>query len=258
MIRISDEILPILIELDRDELIVYLLINRYMAEDEDVPLDHVRKLGGLGIPEFFRALERLEKHAALELKVELAPDELESKHIVIRDSINEKIAPVSFREKEASLYIKNIEAYKNKNDNTSNQLGIQKKNDAHARDDSLSIAEQKITRHWKAALTKLHNQLVKDDANALVDYFADYQLQLYDQISLTKSWRKIQFGIARRLFRTHQHSLVTWKAAVKYFAKQEYWKDKLNSLGQVEKNIHQFLAKHSKKRSSETKVKKIS
>ncbi len=257
MIRIADEILPILIELDRDQLVVYLLVNRYMAEDEDVPLDHIRKLGNLGAPEFFRALEGLEKHAALELKVEPDPDELESKHIVIRDAINEKIAPVSFREEEASFYIKSIEDYKSPLP-TNDQLGVQKKNSARAGDDSLSVGEQKVTRRWRAALTKLHNKIVKNDANALVDYFADWQLRLYDQISLTQAWRKQQFGTAQRLFRNHRLSLTTWQAAVDYFSKQEYWKDKLNSLNQIEKNIHQFLAKRKKRSGSRMKVKKVS
>jgi len=281
MIRIADEILPILIKLDRDQLIIYLLINRYMTGDEDVPLDHIRKLGGLETREFFRALEKLEKHAALELKIEkvaervapdelaspelrgerVAPDELASKNIVIRDIINEKIAPVSFRESVAPFYIKNIESYKStssisKQDNK--QLGVEKKNNARARGNSLSVNEQKVTRHWRTTLTKLHNKIIKNDANALVDYFAGCQLKLYDQISLTPAWRKRQFGTAQRLFRNHQLSLSTWQAAVDYFSKLEYWKDKLNSLSQVEKNIHQFLARRKKRSRSKAKVTKVS
>ena len=41
-------------------------------------------------------------------------------------------------------------------------------------------------------------------------------------------------------------SLEEWKAAIDYFLAQEFWDDKLNSLKQVEANLHQFVMKRKK------------
>ena len=62
---------------------------------------------------------------------------------------------------------------------------------------------------------------------------------------------------AKRLFKVHNLTFKEWTSAIDYFLEQEYWQDKLTSLKQVEKNIHQYLSQVKKQKPS-TNINEIS
>lgn len=109
-----------------------------------------------------------------------------------------------------------------------------------------SLAKTKVTVRYKRALDKLTAIHVKKAQLDLVNYFAD-KLVAKHGIGRTPDWRRQQWAIAGRLLKEGKLSLPEWKEAIDYFLAQEFWDDKLNSLKQIEANLHQFVMKRKKK-----------
>ena len=261
MIKIHDSILPVLLELSRSQLIVYMLINRYLMENEDIPLDHIHEISKLTEHEFFGALRELEKLTAFVIKVTTSPAVQGGIIIEILDSINEKTGVVSFRRKSSSyIYTNSIESYKNSINNKSIGIKDKESQTENLPPESPETLEaiKKVNKKFKRGLTKIHNLIVKNDANALVDYFADCQLRLYPELRLNASWRTRQFSTAQKILKNYDYTVDLWKEGVDFLEKQEYWQDKLSSLKQVENNIHQLMVRKKKAKSrKKSKVKKI-
>ncbi len=109
-----------------------------------------------------------------------------------------------------------------------------------------SLAKTKVTVKYKRALDKLTAIHVKKAQLDLVNYFAD-KLVAKHGIGRTPDWRRQQWAIAGRLLKEGKLSLPEWKEAIDYFLAQEFWDDKLNSLKQIEANLHQFVMKRKKR-----------
>jgi len=261
MINIHDSILPILLELSRPQLLIYMLINRYLTEDLDIPIDHVQTLSKLTHYEFFNALSELERVSAFTIKTSRDPDELDSVFIELDDPINEKAASFTCKKSAALLlYYNLIVEYKNLVNNEEDRNKNIKTKDAKR--EKLSKAEielqLKITKRFKKGLTKLHNRIVKNDANKLVDRFADCQLKLYPDLRLSDPWRKRQFATAQKILKHYSYEVKIWIECIELMEKNEFWQDKLSNLVQVEKNIHQLMVNKKKKASrKKTTIRKI-
>lgn len=108
-----------------------------------------------------------------------------------------------------------------------------------------SLAKTKVTVRYKRALEKLTAIHLKKAQLDLVNYFADKLIAKHG-IGRTPDWRRQQWAIAGRVLKEGKLSLDEWKEAIDYFLAQEFWDDKLNSLKQIEANLHQFVMKRKK------------
>ncbi len=264
MIQIHDKILPILLQLNRDEVIAYMLINRYLVEGEDIPFDKIVAFisgeGSLteediddGDGYIFQILKSLEDRGAFIISADPDRGELAKDSLVIEDPINEKSGRIYSEEVALHIYINSKDSINTENNRnkTNKDISTQRKKNT-----TKKITPEAFTIKFRKSLDKLRNIIVQKDANELVDHFADVQHELYAELDITPKWRKRQFGIAQNLFKDYEYTLTTWSNTINHLAKDKFWKDKLTTLTQVEKQIHQYLAKKGKKK-SKTKVRKI-
>ena len=211
--------------LSKTEMIVYLVFRRYLSAREDLPIDHIQKnILKLSDLEFGRAIVKLLELGFFELQ---------------RDSLNdvfmEETALMTVRDLRAESggdehYIYSIiNTYNNSKDITPN-----------------SLAKTKVTVKFKRVLEKLSGLHAKKGQMDLVNYFADKLVDKHG-IGRTADWRRQQWAISGRLLREGKLSLKQWKDAIDYFIAQEFWDDKLNSLKQIESNLHQFVVKKKQK-----------
>lgn len=292
MIQLSDNVLPHLLKFSHEELRVYLLINRYLTEDQPVPLDHIQRLTKLSDSKYSEILTGLIDSEALEFSFEgltdpqseaidqSAPNQsaTDQRNLALRDPINEKMGTVRLTERlkvPVEQYLDNIiykkDKNKVKNKEESNKLRTAERavnsslesatrrppwvSQSQLEQSSPSKLSELTTRRFKRFLNRLHNTMVKVEANQLVDHFANALLVLYSDMQLSPRWRTVQFSIARSLLKNYSYPLVFWKQAIDFFAEDKFWEDKLSHLKQIEDNIHRFLA--TKKRKPKTKVKTI-
>lgn len=246
MIHISDKILPHLLECSRKELMTYLLIKRYITEEENIPLDHIQRLTRQTQRQLGQTLAELRQRNII--RIEGSP-----LNQVILDLIDNSSGVVCLREKSRERTISIIlKEYKRVIELEYNKEQTDNKKITSAR--GLSLEQEKITKKYRKTLTKLRNKALKGDANLIVDHLADAMIRLYEGLSLTPRWRQAQFSIAKRLLKEHKLQAQEWLEAIDYFAGQKYWKDKLSSLKQVENNIHQYYNRQKKKSSIAKKV----
>ena len=230
--KIHENIIKKYKQLSKTDLVVYLVFRRYLSARQDLPIDHIQKnILKLSDLEYGRAIVNL-----LDLGIfELQQDSL-------NDVFMEETALMTVRDLRAESggdehYIYSIiNSYKNSKDITPN-----------------SLAKTKVTVKFKRTLEKLSALHAKKGQMDLVNYFADKLVDKHG-IGKTADWRRQQWAIAGRLLREGKLSLKEWKEAIDYFLTQEFWDDKLNSLKQVEGNIHQFLV-NKKKTGTVTKTK---
>ena len=247
MIKLSDKILPFLNSLTKNELILYLLIMRYISEEEKIPVDHIQKL-----------MKFSDERMGLVLKslVEKQIIEISSENLTLKDLISEKtmgfIVKNQPNEKARLYYIYNtINKYINlKNLKESNSI-------YNASSSLLDKNQQGLTVNLKTRLKTLRRGVVKREGIELVNYFADALHKLHN-IPRTRELRMKQLAVAKKIIMDYGLTLEEWKQAIDHFISQEFWIDKLNSLKQIENNLSQFMIKLNKtKTKSETKVRSI-
>ena len=116
--------------------------------------------------------------------------------------------------------------------------------------------QQGITVNLKNRLGTLRREAIKLEGIDLVNYFADALYGLHG-IAKTREWRIKQLAVAKKVLKVYKLTLLEWKEAIDYFIAQEFWQDKLNSLKQVENNIHQYTAKAKRVKQTSAKVRSI-
>jgi hypothetical protein len=276
MIKLSDGILQYIFNksLKGDDLVVYLLICRYLTEGEEIPIDKVQVLSGLKIEEFNNVMTQLSENKILKYSLEKgkyyiqetlqnrlqsvisAQKKRNSQTQRFSDIKNNNLAAIRLQSVEEnpsaaeSLYI----SYSNNDNKSIDNKKVNKenkdykeinKNDSAA--DSLqgeiSKAKESINKNYRSLLLKLYNKSIQNQALQLQDYFAEALLKLYKR-SLSRQWRFQQISVAKRILREHKDiSLDEWKKMIDFFCKQQYWRDKLTSLKQVERNRAQYQGK---------------
>ena len=221
MIKLDDKLIRFFEKLEKEELVVYIILNRYITERVKIDLKKVIKITGYSELRFSEILNRLKT-----LKLIL----IENSRLI--DLLSSEEADL---EQAESYYIYLINLYK---DNKANKIN--------------SIAQQEdsefITIKFKRVFRKLESKYKQGDVAELVNYFADKLILLYG-LKRTPNWRREQFSIAKRLFKDHDLRLKDWQEAIDYFTKQDYWKGKLSSLKQIEKNIAQYVVQTKKSES---------
>lgn len=244
MIKLNDKILPFLLKAERNELIIYLLINRYLTNEESVPLDHIQKLTGLTDSELNFSLNYLREKKIL---ISQGNDQKPA----FKDLIHRISGKIELREisgKKADAYYLNIisSIYIDSNNNSNNKDLYSNKINHELAFLSQEKKQSIIALKFKRALKKIKRKAEQKQAEELVNFFADKLSNLHD-IDRTSDWRHQQLACARRLFKIHRLPIKVWKEAISYFLDSEYWQDKLTSLKQIEKNIHQYLSHKEKK-----------
>tara|TARA_R110002096_G_scaffold228179_5_gene417607 strand:+ start:488 stop:1198 length:711 start_codon:yes stop_codon:yes gene_type:complete len=222
--KIHENIIKKSKELSKTEIIVYLTLRRYLSARQDIPIDYVQKsLLNLSDLEMGRAIVKL---------IELGFFELQ------RDSLNDL-----FMEETALLTIRDLEAEKGGDEHYIYSI-INTYNNSKAITPN-SLAKTKVTVRFKRVLEKLSSLHAKTSQMNLVNYLADKLVEKHG-VGRTADWRRQQWAIAGRLIREAKLPLRDWFAAIDYFLAQEFWDDKLNSLKQVEGNLHQFIMNRKK------------
>jgi hypothetical protein len=214
------------------------LIRGYISRGEGIPLENIKKILKQTDLELSRILNRLIGLGLILIKSTLLEDGL----------IKGSGGILSFHKKDADeYYINNIlKIYKDSNLEKTNRF-INFKSIASSRE---------ITIIFKRALSHLSTRADKINVPELVNYFADKLVKQYN-IKRTPEWRRNQYSTAKRLFKSYDFNLEDWKEAIDYFLKQEYWKDKLSTLKQVERNLPQFMANRGKGNKTRTKIRVI-
>lgn len=231
--KIHENIIKKYKQLSKTDLIVYLVFRRYLSARQDLPIDHIQKnILKLSDLEYGRAIVNLLDLGIFELQQDSLNDVFmnETALMTVRDLRAESGGDEHY------IYTI-INTYKNSKDITPN-----------------SLAKTKVTVKFKRALKNLAGLHAKKGQMDLVNYFADKLVDKHG-IGRTADWRRQQWAISGRLLREGKLSLQQWKDAIDYFCAQEFWDDKLNSLKQIEANLHQFVVKNKQKaKKTSTKV----
>ena len=246
MIKLDDKILSFLLKAERNTLVTYLLINRYLTQKETIPLDHIQKLTGQTEGELRESIQLLKAEKILTFtKI--------SQKLALNDCIHRNKGIIRLKisngKKADATYIYNILRKNNNN--------LLNKNTFVATDQAGVEKQQTIiTLKFSRALKKIKSIQIKKQSENLVNFFADKLHNLFE-VDRTPEWRRNQMLCAKRLFKVHNLTFKEWTSAINYFLEQEYWQDKLTSLKQVEKNIHQYLSQVKKQKPS-TNINEIS
>lgn len=228
MIQLDDKLIRYFEKLEKEDLIIYIVLRRYITEKSVIDLKKVVKITGYSELRISEILNKLSKLELILIKNSKMIDLLSSETIKL--------------EQADDYYIYLINLYK---DNKVNKdIKINKVN-------SIALPEDSdfITIKFKRVLRKLESKYKQGDIAELVNYFADKLILLYS-LKRTPNWRREQFSIAKRLFKEHDLKLKDWQGAIDYFTKQDYWKGKLSSLKQIEKNIAQYIVQARKPEST--------
>tara|TARA_Y100000034_G_scaffold110709_1_gene143110 strand:- start:463 stop:1182 length:720 start_codon:yes stop_codon:yes gene_type:complete len=238
MIQLNDKTIKYFKNLTKKEMMLYLVIMRYITENEDVPVDHIKLILQLPDLEFSREIQSLQEKGLLRIrKLEInCPIEEKSGKLTVR---NKKL-----QEGRKHYIYNNINLYKNELSNKSISLSDR------------AEKEFDVTRQFRKGLSSLKERQLNTDTLNLVNYFADRLFKMYG-INRTPEWRRQQLAVAKRILGSYKLSIIDWKQAIEFFMKQDYWGDKLKSLKQIENNIQQFLVKSKKIKKTATKVKTI-
>jgi len=284
MIKLSDGILKYIFDkqLKGDNLVVYLLISRYLTEEENIPLDRVQRISGFTIEGFNKGMEELLLSKIIVARREKGKwylkDTLQSREqrVILentpakntlqraKSNKNNILSPLlQSLDHSADDIIysnnKNLREDSNKNryrkSKESNQSkdskGAAEKKSSSALQSDIEIEKAKIQVHreYMHCLRRLRDTALSKEAWKLVDYFAEQLVVLYKR-RLSKQWRTQQAAVAKRLLRDYKDlTRVDWENLIDYFTKQQFWRDKLNSLKQVERNMHQYYGKEIQKSS---------
>ena len=234
MINLDDKLIRYFDVLTKRELTIYMMFNRYLTEQEPIPLDHILKLVHQTIFEYSNSINRLIEHGLIKIE----PTE-ESFHL--KDQLTGKRGEITLKNKNRTggeqHYIYNI--IDNKNEKVNSLLGFK----------GLEREKVNITLRFKRVLHKIYDLDSQRRRVELVNYFADKINSMYGAGVVTPEWRRGQLSCAKRILKEHNFNLEEWKEAIDYFSVQEFWSDKLKSLKQVESNLHQFIAKKGAKKS---------
>jgi len=225
MPKFNEQIIKLHKDLNKSELVFYLIIRRYISVGTAIDLSRVQKL--------MLKLSDLEMGRQIVNLVEKGVIKYDSSSITDAFT-NEKCGLLPLMKQSESggdehyiYYL--VNTYNNSNkDNT-----------------SISLAKTKVTVKYKRALQSLTAIHIKKAQLDLVNYFAD-KLVAKQGVGKTPDWRRQQWAIAGRVLKEGKLSLEEWKDAIDYFLAQEFWDDKLNSLKQIEANLHQFVMKRKK------------
>ena len=235
MIQLSDNIIKYFNSLTKKELTIYLMFARYITEKSGIPLDHLPTITHQTELEFSCSIARL-------VEQKLIVIEQAKENVQLKDQLSGKSTFFTLKNKNRTggeqHYIYNIINKYKESKSSKGLIGLKRQ--------ERNIYN--ITLRFKRVLDKIYNLDAKRRRVELVNYFADELNSLYGRgVIVTPEWRRAQISCAVRILKDHNFSLGEWKAAISYFVEQEYWKDKLKSLKQVEANIHQYVAKHKKK-----------
>ncbi len=245
MILLDDKILRFLTKLTKNELTLYLSIMRYISGGLDIPIDHIQKLLKFSDEKMSLVFKKL---------VEKQLFEISSENLDCIDLIGESsqklILKNSSGQKARAIIYNNILNINKEQDYKSNKSIIESSST------QLDKNQQGITVNLKNRLGTLRRESLKLEAINLVNYFADALYDLH-HIAKTREWRVKQLAIARKVLKAYKLNLSEWKEAIDYFIAQEFWQDKLNSLKQIENNIHQYTARAKQVKHTSTRVRSI-
>jgi hypothetical protein len=225
MPKFNSNIIKLYKELNKAELVFYLILRRYIEAGENLPLDHIQKnMLRLSDLEMGRQIVNLINKEVIKQDSSSLIDGFtgEKVKIIARDWQSERGGDEHY-----IYYLLNT--YNNSNKDIT----------------PISLAKTKVTVKYKRALLSLSAIHIKKAQLDLVNYFAD-KLIAKQGVGKTPDWRRQQWAIAGRVLREGKLSLSEWKGAIDYFLAQEFWDDKLNSLKQIEANLHQFVMKRKK------------
>jgi predicted transcriptional regulator len=234
MINLDDRLIRYFDSLTKKELIIYLMLNRYLTENQSIPLDHVMEVVHQTIFEYSNSINRL---------IELGLIEIEhtKEKPYLKDQLTGNRGEITLKNKNRTggeqHYIYNI--IDNKNKKVNSLLGLK----------GLEREKGNVTIRFRRVLHKIYNLDSQRRRVELVNYFADKINSMYGAGVVTPEWRRGQLSCAKRILKEHNFNLEEWKEAIDYFSVQEFWSDKLKSLKQVESNLHQFIAKKGAKKS---------
>ena len=245
MIQISDKVLPFLTKITKNELMLYVMIMRYISEEKEIPFEKIQKLTSFSSEKLVFTLKSLIDKKLVFLSL---------RNLDLIDLIGEKkqkFLMKTFLQKKLADIIYNTNKDNSKdNSNKSNKYKIR------SSFYELNKNQRALTVTLKNKLLTITRAAVKQESIDLVNYLSDALYHLHG-IPKTRDWRLKQLAIAKRLLNTYKYTLKEWKEAVDYFKGQEFWQDKLNSLKQIENNLHQFIAKFRQAKQTNTKIKKI-
>ena len=226
MPKFDEQIIKMYKDLNKSELVFYLILRRYIDAGSVMNLDRVQNLMlKLTDPEMGRQIVNMADNQIIKYDSSSITDVFTGEKCELLPLMKQS---ESGGDEHYIYYLVNTynKGYKV---NTPN-----------------SLAKTKVTVRYKRALDKLTAIHVKKAQLDLVNYFAD-KLVAKHGIGRTPDWRRQQWAIAGRLLKEGKLSLPEWKEAIDYFLAQEFWDDKLNSLKQIEANLHQFVMKRKKK-----------
>jgi hypothetical protein len=256
MIQISDKVLPFLTKITKNELMLYVMIMRYISEEKEIPFEKIQKLTSFSSEKLVFTLKSLIDKKLVFLSL---------RNLDLIDLIGEKkqkFLMKTFLQKKLADIIYNTNK-DNSKDNSNKSYRSIKKISNKSNKYKIRSSFYELNKNQRALTVTLKNKLltitraaVKQESIDLVNYLSDALYHLHG-IPKTRDWRLKQLAIAKRLLNTYKYTLKEWKEAVDYFKGQEFWQDKLNSLKQIENNLHQFIAKFRQAKQTNTKIKKI-
>lgn len=225
MPKFNEQIIKLHKDLNKSELVFYLILRRYISAGTPLSLERVQKL--------------MLKLTDLEMGRQIV--NLTEKKVIKYDSSSitdtftgEKCELLPLSRQSESGGDEHYIYYLVNTYNKGNKVNTPN-----------SLAKTKVTVRYKRALEKLTAIHLKKAQLDLVNYFADKLIAKHG-IGRTPDWRRQQWAIAGRVLKEGKLSLDEWKEAIDYFLAQEFWDDKLNSLKQIEANLHQFVMKRKK------------
>jgi len=231
MPKFNEQIIKIHKDLNKSELVFYLIIRRYIDVGTAMDLNRVQNLMlKLTDPEMGRQIVNLKEKGVIKYDSSSITDAFTGEKCELLPLMKQS---ESGGDEHYIYYLLNTI---NKDYKDSKEY---------------SLAKTKVTVKFKRALEQLAGVHLKKAQLDLVNYFADKLVGKHG-IGRTPDWRRQQWAIAGRLLKEGKLSLDGWKEAIDYFLAQEFWDDKLNSLKQIEQNLHQFVMKR-KKRTTVTK-----
>ena len=232
MPKFDEQIIKMYKDLNKSELVFYLILRRYIDAGSVMNLDRVQNLMlKLTDPEMGRQIVNLTDKKVIKYDSGSITDAFTGEKC--------KLLPIMKQSESGGdeHYIYYL---------------VNTYNNSYKVNTSNSLAKTKVTVRYKRALEKLTAIHSKKAQLDLVNYFAD-RLIKKQGVGKTPDWRRQQWAISGRILREGKLSLQGWKDAIDYFLEQDFWQDKLTSLKQIEANLHQFVMK--KKKTTQVKQK---
>lgn len=284
MIKIDDQIIRWIHILSHLELKTYLILSRYFTEKDVVDWQKIVDLVSEKEITVAKILKSLQHQGLIKISTEIIPEKQQQEigtgtpifTVQIIDLVQDPGRPLQLRFKKPA-YQENSEAKSHDNPidifsfgkNLSLYIKKKKRKKINKKkkkrkvlepDSGLAFKGQTqvfrvdpdLHKNIKALIKELDERSRQRKSRQLVDYFSG---ELYNLTSISRStqWRNSQLAIAKRLFKEHELVLDQWKSAVDFFISNDFWKDKINSLLQIEKHLNQW-AYFQKQRSKSSKI----